>query len=183
VLENNAALNAVFLEDAEFFSVNNHDPSLGPIGQQTFSVGRELYDRPYDVEISADLKFTSTSQRISDADSLVQMPNAVPELQGNFAFKYMTIQKSLEARNRYDLISTLGAAPQPPPVYGAPTSPPAPPPGTPPTPGAPTPGGPGGPPEGSPPPGGPPKGGPPPAPPGPPGPPPPAPRQPPQVYD
>ncbi len=151
VLENNAALNAIFLEDAEFFSVNNHDPSLGPIGQQTFSVGRELYDRPYDVEISADLKFTSTSQRISEADALVQLPNAVQELQGNYAFKYMTVQKSLEARNRYDLISTLGAAPQAPQVYGAPTSPPAPPPGMPPPPA------PGGPPQGGPPkPGGPP---------------------------
>ena len=138
VLENNASLNAIFLEDAEFFSVNNHDPSLGPPGQQTFSVGRELYDRPYDVEISADLKFTSTSQRISEADALVQMPNAVPELQTNYAFKFMTVQKSLEARNRYDLISTLGAPPQAPQAYGAPTSPPAPPPGmAPPQPGPP----------------------------------------------
>ncbi len=132
VLENNAALNAIFLEDAEFFSVNNHDPSLGPLGQQTFSVGRELYDRPYDVEISADLKFTSTSQRIAEADALVQLPNAVQELGANFAFKAMTVQKALEARNRYDLISTLGAAPQAPAFYGAPTSPPAPPPGAPP---------------------------------------------------
>jgi hypothetical protein len=143
VLINNATINALTLDDAEFFSVNNHDPALGPMGQQTFSVGRELYDRPYDVEISADLKFTSTAQRISEADALVQLPNAVPELQGNFAFKHMTVQKSLEARNRYDLISTLGAPPPAPPAYGAPTSPPAPPPGMAPPPG------PGGPPPGN----------------------------------
>src|ERR1041384_2291421 len=105
VLENNAALNAIFLDDAELFSVNKHDPMLGPMGQQVFSVGREMYDRPYDVEISADLKFTSTSQRISEADALVQMPNAVPELAGNFAFKHAVISKSLEARNRFDLIN------------------------------------------------------------------------------
>jgi hypothetical protein len=135
VLENNATLNAIFLDDAEFFSVNNHDPSLGPMGQQTFSVGRDLYDRPYDVEISADLKFTSTSQRISEADALVQLPNAVPALQTNYALLHAVITKSLEARNRYDLIGLLGAPPQPPPAFGAPTSPPAPPPGMAPPPG------------------------------------------------
>lgn len=144
VLENNAALNAIFLDDAEFFSVNNHDPTLGKMGQQVMSVGRELYDRPYDVEISADLKFTSTSQRISEADALVQLPNAVPEMATNFAFKQAVISKSLEARNRYDLIGLLGAPPPPPQVYGMPTTPPAPPPGAVPPPGAPP--GPGGPP-------------------------------------
>jgi hypothetical protein len=152
VLENNAALNAIFLEDAEFFSVNNHDPALGPTGQQTFSVGREMYDRPYDVEISADLKFTSTAQRISEADALVQMPNAVPEMAQNLAFKYETVVKSLESRNRYDLIALLGKPPAPPEMFGMPTSPPAPPPGMGPPPGAPP--GPGGPPpQGAPPPG------------------------------
>ncbi|HET8958027.1 MAG TPA: hypothetical protein VFM95_06190 [Microcella sp.] len=129
ILENNAALNAIFLDDAEFFSVNNHDPMLGPTGRQTFSVGREMYDRPYDVEISADLKFTSTAQRIAEADALVQLPNAVPEIGANLAFKHATVTKSLEARNRYDLIALLGAPPPPPQMYGMPTSPPAPPPG------------------------------------------------------
>lgn len=142
VLENNAALNAIFLDDAEFFSVNNHDPSLGQMGRQTMSVGRELYDRPYDVEISADLKFTSTSQRVSEADALVQLPNAVPEMAQNFAFKQAVISKSLEARNRYDLMGLLGQAPPPPQFYGMPTSPPAPPPGMAPPPGAPPQGGP-----------------------------------------
>ena len=159
VLENNAALNAIFLEDSEFFSVNNHDPTLGPMGQQSFQVGRDMYDRPYDVEISADLKFTSTGQRISEADALVQMPNAVPAMAGNFAFVYETVKKSLEARNRYDLVATLGGPPPPPQVFGAPTSPPAPPPGmapppgSPPAPGGPPPGGgqPNQPPQGAPP--------------------------------
>jgi hypothetical protein len=149
VLENNAALNAIFLDDAEFFSVNNHDPSLGQMGRQTFSVGREMYDRPYDVEFSADLKFTSTSQRVAEADALVQLPQAVPELAGNFAFKHATISKSLETRNRYDLIGLLGAPPAPPQQFGIPTSPPMPPPGMAP-PGAPPGGGPpgaGGPPK------------------------------------
>jgi hypothetical protein len=141
VLENNAALNAIFLEDVEFFSVNNHDPSLGEMGRQNFSVGRDMYDRPYDVEISADLKFTSTSQRVAEADALVQLPQAVPELAGNFAFKHSVISKSLEARNRYDLVATLGAPPPAPEMFGVPTSPPMPPPGAPPPPGAAPPGG------------------------------------------
>lgn len=143
VLENNAALNAIFLDDAEFFSVNNHDPALGQMGQQVMSVGRELYDRPYDVEISADLKFTSTSQRISEADALVQLPQAVPVLANNYALLYSVIRKSLEARNRYDLVGLLGGPPQPPQVFGAPTMPPAqppPPPGAPPPPQGPPPG-------------------------------------------
>jgi hypothetical protein len=131
ILCNNAKLNAIFMEDVEWFSVNNHDPALGPMGRQQFNVGREMYDRPFDVEITADLKFTSTTQRIAEADALVQMPNAVQELAGNFAFKHAVVSKSLEARNRYDLVSLIGAPPQPPPVYGAPTSPPAPPPGAP----------------------------------------------------
>jgi hypothetical protein len=129
VLINNALLNAIFLEDVEWFSVNNHDPSVGAMGRQTFSIGRDMYDRPYDVEISADLKFTSTAQRIQEADALVQMPNAVPELQGNFAFKHSVISKSFEARNRYDLIGLLGAPPPAPQQFGVPTSPPMPPPG------------------------------------------------------
>lgn len=149
VLENNAKLNALFLEDAEFFSVNNHDPALGPSGRQMFNVGREMYDRPYDVEISADLKFTSTSQRISEADALVQLPNAVPAMQQNYAFLHSVISKSLEARNRYDLISLLGAPPQAPQMFGVPTSPPMPPPGA--VPPSPAPGGqaPEGPPQGA----------------------------------
>jgi hypothetical protein len=146
VLENNAALNAIFLDEAEFFRVNNHDPALGDIGRQTFNVGRDLYDRPYDVEISADLKFTSTSQRISEADALVQMPNAVPELAGNFALKHSVISKSFEARNRHDLVGLMGKPPPPPEMFGLPTSPPAPPPGMAPPPGPDGPAGPGGPP-------------------------------------
>lgn len=138
VLINNALLNAIFLEDVEWFSVNNHDPAVGPMGRQMFSVGREMYDRPFDVEINADLKFTSTAQRISEADALVQMPNAVPELAGNFAFKHAVISKSFEVRNRDDLVGLLGAPPPPPQQFGVPTSPPMPPPGMAP-PGAPPP--------------------------------------------
>jgi hypothetical protein len=129
VLENNAKLNATFLEDVEFFSVNNHDPALGETGRQNFSVGRHMYDRPYDVEISADLKFTSTAQRIAEADALVQLGNSVEAMKFNYAFQYETVKKSLEARNRYDLVALMGPAPPPPQVFGAPTSPPAPPPG------------------------------------------------------
>lgn len=153
VLVNNGRINAMMLDDAEFFSVNNHDPRLGEMGRQFISVGKDLYDRPYDVEISADLKFTSTSQRISEADALVQLPQAVPALQGNLAFQYETVKKSLEARNRFDLIALLGAPPPVPQMFGMPSIPPVqPPPGAPPSPQAPGGGGPNpGPPQGAPP--------------------------------
>jgi len=137
VLVNNAILNSIFLEDSEFFSVNNHDPMLGQIGRQRFEVGREMYDRPYDVEISADLKFTSTQQRISEADALVQLPNAVPAMQQNYAFIFEAVRKAFEVRNRYDMVALMGQPPQPPQFFGMPSSPPAPPPGMSPPPGAP----------------------------------------------
>lgn len=141
VLVNNGRINAMMLDDAEFFSVNNHDPRLAPLGQQFISVGKDLYDRPYDVEISADLKFTSTSQRIAEADALVQLPNAIPAMQQNLAFQYHAVRKSLEARNRFDLIPLLGGEPPVPQVFGMPSFPPPPPPPGAPGAGPPAPGG------------------------------------------
>lgn len=123
VLINNATLNSLFMPEEEFFFVNNHDPLVGQLGWQNFSVLREMYDRPFDVEISADLKFISNSQRIQEADSLVQLHQAVPALAGNLAFQYQTIVKSLEARNRFDLIPLLGAAPPVPQMFGMPSIP------------------------------------------------------------
>jgi hypothetical protein len=137
VLINNATLNAMFMPEEEMFFVNNHDPSISHLGWQHFKVLREMYDRPYDVEISADLKFVSTAQRIAEADALVQLPKAVPALEQNLAFQRYAIVKSLEARSRYDLIPLLGGEPPVPEVFGMPSFPPPPP-----QPGAPGAGGP-----------------------------------------
>lgn len=131
VLINNGILNAIFMPEEEFFFVNNHDPLVGQLGWQQFKVLREMYDRPFDVEISADLKFISNQQRIAEADSLVQLPNAVQALQGNLAFQYETVVKALEARNRFDLIPLLGARPPTPQMFGMPSIPAPMPPGAP----------------------------------------------------
>ncbi len=141
VLENNGILNSIFMPEEEFFFVNNHDPMVGNLGWQQFSVFREMYDRPFDVEISADLKFISNDQRIKEADSLVQLPQAVPALQGNLAFQWVAIKKALEARERYDMIPYLGAQPPVPQMFGMPSIPPPAPPGPPQSGGQPSPGG------------------------------------------
>lgn len=154
VLINNARLNAIYLDDEEWFQVQNHQT-----GQDEFkNVGRAMYDRDYRVSITADLKFSSQAQRIAEADELVQLPKALPPLQQNLAFQFATLTESLRLRGRSDLIQFLGQQPPPvPPMYGmpSPVPMPQPPPGAP---GAP----PGGPPQGGPPQGGPPHQGPPP---------------------
>jgi hypothetical protein len=123
VLINNGILNSIFMPPEEFFFVNNHDPMIGQLGPQQFRVMRDMYDRPFDVEISADLKFISNTQRIAEADSLVQLPQAVPALAGNLAFQYATVVKALEARNRFDLIPLLGPQPPIPQMFGLPSLP------------------------------------------------------------
>lgn len=136
VLQNNARLNAIYLDDEEWFQVMNHES-----GQNEFvSVGRALYERDYRVSISSDLKFTSQAQRVAEADELVQLTSVLPPLQGNLAFQDYVLKKALIARGRADVIPFLGQQPPPiPPMYGLPSIPAPPPPGPP---GAPPGGGP-----------------------------------------
>jgi hypothetical protein len=147
IIKNNARLNAIYLDDEEWFQVLNHQT-----GQNEFrSVGRQMYERDYGVSLTADLKFTSQAQRVAEADELVNLPSVLPPLQQNLAFQFYTLVKALEARGRTDVIPYLGQQPPPiPPMYGMPSIPPPPvPPGAPQggPPGAP----PGAPPEGPPP--------------------------------
>lgn len=129
VLKNNAKLNAMFLDDEEMIRVLNHKTQT----MQTIQVGRQMYERNYRVYISADLKFSSEAERKGEADELVQMPQAVPPLQGNFAFQYAAIKKALEARGQFDMVQLLGPPPPPPqmPMGTPPPAPPGPPQGQP----------------------------------------------------
>lgn len=127
IIKNNARLNAVYLDDEEWFQVLNHQT-----GQNEFrSVGRKMYERDYGVSLTADLKFSSQAQRVQEADELVQLPAALPPLQSNLAFQFYALVKALEARGRTDVIPYLGQqAPPIPPMYGMPSiQAPAPPPG------------------------------------------------------
>lgn len=121
VLVNNARLNAIYLDDEEWFQVMNHES-----GQNEFvSVGRALYERDYRVSISSDLKFTSQAQRVAEADELVQLTSALPPLQGNLAYQDYVLKKALIARGRADVIPFLGMQPPGIPLmYGMPSPPP-----------------------------------------------------------
>lgn len=131
IFRNNAKLNSKYLADDEILHIVDH--MTGQLKE--IRVGRQMYERDYRVTISSDLRFASQSQRISEADELLQMPKAVPPLQGNLAFWHAAAKKALSARGATDMVTYLGPAPPPPTTpFGLP---PPPPPGMQPPPGAP----------------------------------------------
>lgn len=152
--KNQCRLNATYMEDEEFFYV-----AQGKGTGNLEKIGRRNYERSYHIEIRADLRFLTQSQKMQEATDLLMLPKAVPQLGNNVPFLYAALKKVLEAGDRADMIPMLGPPPPPPETpLGMP--PPAPPP----TPGAPPPGQA---PPGAPPPGGPPPPGAAPPPPGP----------------
>lgn len=133
VLRNNAKLNSIFMDDVEVFEVTD---DMG--FQQTKEIGRQLYQRDYKVNFTADVRFSSQAQKVQEADEIVGMVNSLPPLQSNPAFVYEAIKQALVARGKKDLVPYLGPPPPPPQVpFG---TPPPPPPGM-------MPGAPGGPPQ------------------------------------
>lgn len=166
VLRNNAKLNSNFLPEDELFQM---EQSMIPTGMvPPFRVGRDMYERNYQVEIRADLRFATQAQRVGEADDALKLVQTVPQLQGNIAIVYGAVKKCFEARGLRDMVALLGPPPPPPTTpLGLPPPMPQLPPGMPP-PGVGGPPGPGGPsPAGMVPPGGSPHG-PPPGPPQPP---------------
>lgn len=143
VLRNNARLNSVYLSDDEIFHVLNHQTGKYDV----LMAGKNLYQRDYRVEIRADLRFAPQAQRIAEADELVQLPAAVPPMQGNFAFIQAALRKAFQARGRADMEPYLGPPAEPPATPlglppqafppGSKYGPPLPPPGMMPPPGAP----------------------------------------------
>lgn len=129
IMQNEARLNAEYMEDEEIFYVTNHMEGA----EQELSVGRHMYERNYRVSVVTDLRFATQAQRISEADELVMLRKAIPELTGNSYFQYYTLTKALQARNRADVIKALGQPPEGPPPFAL--SLPPPPPGMPPGPG------------------------------------------------
>lgn len=138
IAKNNAKLNEMYMPDEELIYLNDH--MLGTFDE--LRIGRAMYQRDYRVEIRADLRFTTESQRVAEADEVLAMVGAIQPLQNNPAFVYVALKNALEARNQADLVQALGAAPPapeqaaswltPPPVMpqgmpGAPPGPAAPP--------------------------------------------------------
>jgi len=172
VLKNNAYLNSRFLPEEQLFQM---EANLIPLGMEPpFKIGREMYERNYQIEIKADMRFATQAQRVGEADEALKLFKEVPQLQTNIALIHAIMKQCLEARGLRNLVPLLGPPPPPPQTpLGIPMPPMGMPPGGPP-PGPGGPGGPGGhgpepkPPGGMVPPGGPPKGPPPGMPPRPP---------------
>jgi hypothetical protein len=106
-LRNNARLNAIFMPESQFVSVNDH--VLGKASR--FEVGRAMYRRNYRVSIAADLKFSSEAQRISEADQLIELGLKYPPLGQDLAYMHGAYKRALEARGKHDMVPTLGEAP------------------------------------------------------------------------
>lgn len=125
VIRNNARLNAMFLPDNELVQMTDHE-----LGRQVAAtIGRKMYERNYRIRFTSDLKFSSQAQRISEADELLQLPQACPPLQQNMAYLWEATKGALVARSRPDLVQRLGPRPPDPqtPFGLPPPAPPAPP--------------------------------------------------------
>jgi hypothetical protein len=145
ILRNNATLNGIYLEEQQVIGLLD----WRVMEYKNINVSRTWWTEPYHFEYRSDMRFSSETARVQEADQMLQLPQAVPPLQQNIPYVYAATKKALEARGAYDLARLLGPPPPPPTTtFGMPPPPPPMPPGGP--------GGPGGPP------GAPPQGGPPP---------------------
>ena len=129
--KNNAKLNRVHMPDEEIIAVaaSRGAPTT------TFQVKRSLYDRNYRFTITADLRFTSKGQRVTEADELATLfTKQFPQVsQANPALMYQLMKNCVLAREQYDLIPYLGPEPPPMPLQPGttPMQPQQPPPGQP----------------------------------------------------
>jgi hypothetical protein len=113
IMRNNCKLNAVFSEEEELFYVNRYNEDLQVGGAQLVRAARAMYDNEYEIELVSDLQFRSRAQKVSEADEIVQLPNAMPELQFNYSFKYHAIKQALIARGMQKIARTLLGPPPP----------------------------------------------------------------------
>lgn len=122
VMKNNCKLNAVFCSEEELFYVNRYNEDLQMGGAQLIKVARSMYDNQYDIELVSDLQFRTRAQKVQEADEIVQLPNAMPELAWNYAFKYHAFRQALIARGMHKIARTLLGPPPPPPqnTFGLP---------------------------------------------------------------
>lgn len=113
VMKNNCKLNAVFCDEEEIFYVNRYNEDLQVAGAQLVKAARAFYDNEYEIELVSDLQFRSRSQKVQEADEIVQLPNAMPDLAFNYAFKYHALKQALEARGFRKMARTLLGPPPP----------------------------------------------------------------------
>jgi hypothetical protein len=116
IMRNNCKLNRTFLGDEEIFYVNRFNDDLQMSGREMVKAAREMYDNEYEIELVRDLQFTSRAEKVSRADEILQLPNAMPELQMNMALKYAALQESLRARGLFKMARKLLGPPPAPPI-------------------------------------------------------------------
>jgi hypothetical protein len=112
VAKNNAKLNRIYMPDEEIISV----AKARGAPMESFPVKRSLYDRNYRFTVTADLRFTSKAQRVTEADELAtlftkQFPQ---QAAANPGLMYQIMKKCVMAREQYDLLAYLGPDPMSP---------------------------------------------------------------------
>lgn len=122
VLKNNAKLNSFYLPEEEIVNIAAQPGT----GVDPLTVRRDMYVRNYQVEIRSDLRFTSMTQRVAEADEIVALASNNMMLATNASLMYQAVKRSFIARQKQDLIPYLGPQPPPPAMPMAPPMPPAP---------------------------------------------------------
>ena len=111
VMKNNARLNSQFMKDEEFLSVV--DPRT--MESVNLKLSRDLYLDDYEIEFSADTRFASKAQRISEADDVLNLAaKALPPPIMTMVFKpeffREAVARCLKARGMYDMLPYLFTA-------------------------------------------------------------------------
>ncbi len=109
IVKNNGLLNSEFLADDELMHIVNR--ALGTA--QEVKVGKALYKRSYGIVFRADLRFTSQTERVAEADEVLKMVDMLPPLQANPRFLYESIKGALTARGLHKFVPLLGKPPEP----------------------------------------------------------------------
>ena len=123
IMKNNCKLNRTYLQDFEIFYVNRFNEDMEMSGAEMIKVAREFYDNAFDIELVSDMQFKSRAQKVSEADEMVQLPNAMPALQQNIAFMYYTVREAIKARGFHRIARKLLGPPPPMPqnTFGLPS--------------------------------------------------------------
>lgn len=116
IMINNCKLNATFMNDHEVFYVNRFNEDMQMEGKAQIEIAREFYDNSMEIELQSDLLFKSRSQKTAEADEMVQLPNAIPQLQQNIPFLYHAVRLSLKARGYHREARILLGPPPPVPM-------------------------------------------------------------------
>ena len=108
VLKNNARLNYVFLDDYELRTVI--DPRDNEAKQ--IELSRDLYRDDYEIEFTADTRFSSKVERIAEADQLLglaskALPPPIAAMIFPPEFFREAVARALKARGLHDMVSYL----------------------------------------------------------------------------